>query len=741
MQRDIDYKSLTSVFIFLIVMCMSCSAEKDRECVSGPLFSAHNTEYVSISKDQRQVLRGNWPQVSQWATIHKGDRLVFSIGFGTTPQATREDWQPVELNREVLADKDHITAPLSFEPPEPGPDFDAVSWNVTVKVENDNNHQFVFISETIEPKNQPEYQAWVARNYDLAALTGLRVRFIFTVKPFKKTTNIGYITTPLITGTGRQTQRNNVFIVSLDTLRADHTGCYGYPRSITPFIDWFAKHAVQFTPVITPCPWTLPTHISLLTGLAPRFHRVELRGNPALSTKIMTVPELMSSNGFNTFAFTGGGYLGPGWGLGRGFQRFDHSGLIDEHISECLEWLDLISGPQPFFSFIHTYEIHTPYNFRHPRSILSSKTRPGMFFCKANVPKSPNHAEKKEIIDNYDEGIRYTDEILGLFFRGLVQRKLFKSCHFVILSDHGEEFYEHGLFEHGTQLYNETLEVPLLWKKPDQAQPHLIWRPVSLISIVPSLLTALDIAIPEQVHYPCLPHNDEMKSTTDAVRLTSSTKIDRTLLRLLENKTAYLHVSDCKNTETLLNTFDLENDPQELSPERLSHPPSLEFSHLWAELQHKGQLWISSSQQGHLKGTITFNDMTATVILNSAAYKIHQGPHGFTFDIPRFMGQIALQFTNSQGSMHIDIQFDKTNLPCSYTFYENGAVQLKNIRDITLPISPFCSNELLHISKPPIIEDRISLFAFPDDWQHKYQGSEKPTDDMIEQIRALGYIE
>ena len=79
------------------------------------------------------------------------------------------------------------------------------------------------------------------------------------------------------------------FLISLDTLRADHVGCYGYPRSITPYLDWFSKHSREYCRTVAPAPWTLPVHVSLFTGLAPRYHRVELRGDPALSRKIATI--------------------------------------------------------------------------------------------------------------------------------------------------------------------------------------------------------------------------------------------------------------------------------------------------------------------------------------------------------------------------------------------------------------------------------------------------------------------
>ena len=311
----------------------------------------------------------------------------------------------------------------------------------------------------------------------------------------------------LLVGCGRgavpvdETPRLNLLVISLDTLRADHLGCYGYGRDTSPALDAFARRSVRFEHAIAPAPWTLPSHVSLLTGLLPQSHGVHNSDFlPGEDTRFLA--ELLWPQGWYTFGLTDGGYMAGSFGFERGFRAFyDRDKAFSATVREAQTYITDREPYGPWFAFLHTYDIHCPYDPAEPyRSLFQSEGR-----LEADIDgKCGNpwlnemHLTPEQVLfvkDRYDGGIREVDAALEGLLRFLEDSGRFEDTVIVITSDHGEEFLEHGQIGHERSVQRELLEVPLLIYAPG-LDPAVIDAPVSLVDVLPTILDLLDQPLP-----------------------------------------------------------------------------------------------------------------------------------------------------------------------------------------------------------------------------------------------------
>lgn len=281
----------------------------------------------------------------------------------------------------------------------------------------------------------------------------------------------------------------NIVVVSLDTLRADHVGCYGYHRPTTPNLDGFASASVLFEDAISQSAWTRPAHASMFTGLYPSEH-----GVVAMSERRMLGPDLptlaasLSAAGYRTAAFTGGGNMSAHFGLGRGFDTYRSPGRrLRDSLVPALEWLDG-GGTGPFFLFVHGFDSHRPYRSepRDRRALgLDPKRAEGILAaCKGDGgPDS-----MAPFVAEYDAAVHRGDRALGTLFNALGERGLFESTVVVVTSDHGEEFLEHGRCFHIHTLYAEVLRVPLVVYVPGLMPRRVAGVVPASASLAPTLL-------------------------------------------------------------------------------------------------------------------------------------------------------------------------------------------------------------------------------------------------------------
>jgi len=274
-----------------------------------------------------------------------------------------------------------------------------------------------------------------------------------------------------------------LFVISIDTLRADRLPLYGYSAGQTPHIDEFRKDAVLFTRAYGSVPLTLPSHSSLMTGLQPYDHGVRDNIGYSLDPSHETLATILSRKGYATGGAVSTFVLRGETGINQGFGFYDDLMKIapqetmsswqrnGDETREALEgWLAGQSGDR-IFGFLHMYEPHTPYS--PPEPYLSNFKNP------------------------YDGEIAYADAIVGRFLETLRSRGLYDKATIVILSDHGEGLGDHGEMEHGVFVYRESLQVPLLIKLPHNARAGETHEGVvSLVDLVPTLLGALGIEAP-----------------------------------------------------------------------------------------------------------------------------------------------------------------------------------------------------------------------------------------------------
>lgn len=288
-------------------------------------------------------------------------------------------------------------------------------------------------------------------------------------------------------------------LISIDTLRADHLGCYGYSRPTTPFLDSLAKRGTLFEEAYSQYPSTLVSHMSMLTGLHPREHGV-FPPNAVLSPEVELLPEVFQRNGFRTAGHTEGGFVSGRFGFRRGFDQFvsherNRHRQLEQTFQRGVSFLEGLKPDDRFFLFLHTYAVHTPYDaprqfvepFWKGEAPAGSFPPSGPELTRRNLSGERPPAPVLEWLEAlYDAGIRQTDEVVRRFFADLDRLGLSDDVTVIVTSDHGEELLDHGLFNH-TQLYRETLRVPLLVVHPSQRRAVRHGGVVRLIDLAPTL--------------------------------------------------------------------------------------------------------------------------------------------------------------------------------------------------------------------------------------------------------------
>ena len=265
-------------------------------------------------------------------------------------------------------------------------------------------------------------------------------------------------------------RRLNLLLVTIDTLRADRLGCYGYSRVATPNLDRLASSGVLFEGAVTQAPLTAPSHASMMTGVNPPVHKVRDTGGFVLPSSQTTLATILQGQGWDTAAFIGAAVLKRRFGLNQGFSVYDDEFSTGEDgrerragevVDRAIHWLGAQSA-KPFFLWVHVYDPHLPYD---PPAPFREK-------YKANL---------------YDGEVAYTDRELGRLFQAIAQKSPSNTL-VAVLSDHGESFGEHGEFAHGVFLYDTTLRVAFLLSGPGVPAALRVKQQARTIDLLPTLL-------------------------------------------------------------------------------------------------------------------------------------------------------------------------------------------------------------------------------------------------------------
>ena len=279
----------------------------------------------------------------------------------------------------------------------------------------------------------------------------------------------------------------NLLLISIDTLRADRLGSYGYAQAATPRLDALGARGLRFEQATTVVPLTLPAHASLLTGTFPSTHGVRDNGGFYLPDEQLTLAEVLRGEGYRTGAFVGAFVLDSRWGTQQGFDRyFDEFDLSqmqgggmdtvqrrgDDVVDEALAWLGKESEA-PFLGWVHLYDPHTPYEAPEP--------------FRSRFPRSRSGA--------YDAEIAWTDSLVGRLLDGVAALGRLDDTVVVVVGDHGESLGAHGEADHGFFLYDAAVQIPLLVAGPG-VPTRVVPEQVRIVDVMPTVLDLLNVPAP-----------------------------------------------------------------------------------------------------------------------------------------------------------------------------------------------------------------------------------------------------
>jgi arylsulfatase A-like enzyme len=295
----------------------------------------------------------------------------------------------------------------------------------------------------------------------------------------------------------------NVILLSIDTLRADHLGCYGYREDTSPHIDAFAREGVRFARTYAASNTTLPSHASMMTSLYPGTHKAEVMRFAPVPEEVTTLAEVLHAAGYRTAAVVDDGELDPIWGLNQGFETYAVAPVegFRTILPLALERLEALKK-EKFFLFLHTYDVHTPYRptpedldsfFAHYQGAFAPPIDDDLSRAVSGQYVRTDLNDIRFIEASYDACIRWTDVQVGRLLAHLRELGLDKNTIVIITADHGEGFNEHGkVATHRYDLYDELLRVPLVVRLPDGALGGSVFDyNVSLVDLMPSLLPLL----------------------------------------------------------------------------------------------------------------------------------------------------------------------------------------------------------------------------------------------------------
>jgi len=283
--------------------------------------------------------------------------------------------------------------------------------------------------------------------------------------------------------------RYNLLVITVDTLRSDHLGCYGYDKIKTPWIDTLARQGTLFKTAVSQAPLTLPSHAALFASTYPPFNGVRDNGGNKLDDKALTLAEILRNCGYDTAAFVSSFVLNKRFGLSQGFTTYDDVNeendprLVIHHMdgertaekttAAAINWLQRKKqSPKPFFLWVHYYDPHSTYN-----------------------PPQPFRQMYKD--SPYDGEIAFTDSQIGRLFQALKGLNLIGNTLIVFAADHGEGLGEHKESGHAVFVYDTTIKVPLIFCRPGLVpEKKIIQNQVRLVDVMPTILDLLKMKKP-----------------------------------------------------------------------------------------------------------------------------------------------------------------------------------------------------------------------------------------------------
>jgi len=371
----------------------------------------------------------------------------------------------------------------------------------------------ILFSETLDPAKRQEDRRWVEGKIDLSRFAGKRIDLVFSVTSGDPEPWAIWSCPRLVhTDPKDRASKPNLVLVSVDTLRADHLGTYGYRRATSPCLDQMAEDGTLFEKVLSQASWTLPSHMSLFTSLYPAQHEVHTP-NDRKDPSTRSVVEAFKNAGYHTIGITEGGFTSHRWGLSQGFDsyfEFTHPPNQTSRVVDRAKKVLSQTKDEAVFLFLHTFETHDYWKWEElsekALAVLPSFLPRDAEACElpahellrrlqadATGAKEFDEAEGKWLLAMYDARIASADQALGRL------REMVDCCGDTILavtSDHGEEFEEHGGRHHGNSHHRELLHVPLILYGPGVERGLRRKELTRLVDVLPLLSKMAQAPIP-----------------------------------------------------------------------------------------------------------------------------------------------------------------------------------------------------------------------------------------------------
>jgi len=442
---------------------------------------------VTVGEETRQGIIAPAPSRVRWATQVPPQHPLLRVGYGVLPEA----WEKTR---------------------------DGVGFVVSAQRGTEQRQLF---KAFLHPASDSAHRRWFDTEIDLSRFAGRQITLVFDTvgsNPLAGTTAQGNTrydwavwSLPQVRSGDSRPQQPNVVIILLDSLRADHLGCYGYWRPTSPNIDRLAAQGVRFTQAMSQTPWTPPSVGSLLTSLYPH-EAVPVQTHLDPPPGSATLPEVLARCGYTTGTVSSHDWTRPALGFGRGIRYFL---ATDDTAEACARgvatWLER-HAQQPFFLYVHCFDPHHHYwpppAFRD-RFLAGLRTRnqwvragdPLMFSADGQAArKRLSKTELAYLMALYDADIAYADAQVGQMLAALERLGLRRRTLIAVLADHGEEFLEHGGLAHGKTLYQELLHVPLIIAFPENRyRGRVVDQVVRLLDVAPTVLEVAGLPIPQSM--------------------------------------------------------------------------------------------------------------------------------------------------------------------------------------------------------------------------------------------------
>jgi arylsulfatase A-like enzyme len=314
-----------------------------------------------------------------------------------------------------------------------------------------------------------------------------------------------------------RSEKPNVLLISIDSLRADHVSAYGYSRATTPTIDRLSREGVTFAHAVSTTSWTLPAHAALLTGRHDAEHGATLPQS-SLDPSIPTLAQTMSRAGYRTVGLYSGPFLDPTFGLERGFEEYvactsdsapidgrrqrsrarahaaSHKDVTNPLVATAFTRAVAGRDERPSFFFVHLWDVHYDLLPPPPYDRMFDPDYDGNFPAyayrrAAGFKPGMAQADYEHVLALYDGEIRFTDDTITGMLADLERAGLLANTLVVVTSDHGDEFLEHGGKGHRRTLFQEVLAIPLVFWAPGRLPPAVEKTSASLVDVAPSILT------------------------------------------------------------------------------------------------------------------------------------------------------------------------------------------------------------------------------------------------------------